>query len=150
MSPPPNSSHIHSDSSSGIANNGIATNLLPDFVNVAVGVAPADDVAEAGPTSDIEYGEESNGEIEVVSIRVLLKSHPLKAFYRLQSWNTAQLTSAQQRDRSDVLSFVETLCGYDLCYDRDHDRFVDCHCLKGIQSDFYENIADVLGKFNFV
>ena len=117
---------------------------------MAVGVAPADDVAEAGPTSDIEYGEESTGEIEVVSICILLKSHPLKAFYRLQSWTKAQLTSAQKRDRSDVLSFVEMLCGYDLCYDHDHDCFVDCHYLKEIQSDFYENIVDVLGKFNFV
>ena len=117
----------------------------------------ADDASEGEEEPEEEAADASEGEEEpeeavrdTGAAHELLLVHPLKSFYRLQSWSKAKVEEARSRDRTGVISFIRQLSGYPNCYDRANRRFTECECLTLLDECYHESVANVLGKFFFV
>jgi hypothetical protein len=117
----------------------------------------AADASEGEEESEEEAADASEGEEEpeeavrdTGAAHELLLVHPLKSFYRLQSWSKAKVEEARSRDRTGVISFIRQLSGYPNCYDRANRRFTECECLTLLDECYHESVANVLGKFFFV
>ena len=76
----------------------------------------------------------------------LLRNHPLKPFYRLQSWSKAKVEEARAGDRTSLVSFLRELSGYPDCFDRNNRLFTNCECFASLAEDFYDSLAYVLGE----
>jgi hypothetical protein len=77
---------------------------------------------------------------------LLLKSHPLKQFERLNTWSRSKVLAVKQQDISSVTTFVAHLCNLPSCFDRNNRHFTGCDCLSVIEPRFFPSVARLLGE----
>ncbi len=77
---------------------------------------------------------------------LLLKSHPLKQFERLNTWSRSKVLDVEQQNISSVTTFVAHLCNFPSCYDHNNRLFTGCDCLSVIEPRSFASVAQLLGK----
>jgi hypothetical protein len=85
---------------------------------------------------------------DVAAARSLFKPHPLKNFFRLQSWTKAKVAEVRGRDITCLVDFVGELCSLLSCFDCVNDWFSGCLCLAEVDKKLYRSIAENLCKYS--
>ena len=134
----------------------------PEGEEVSVAVSVPDGDQEVASSSEAEGEDESSysGSDDNGNVRrnvllnpeaayELLRNHPLKPFYRLQSWSKAKVEQARVGDRTALVTFLRELSGYPNCFDRNNRRFTSCECFVTLDEAFFDSLADILGECLF-